>query len=51
MLQKETGMMNAGGGGARLLPVSGLMLFCCCCVVGAGLLRECAWTGGPEIGC
>lgn len=43
--------MNAGGGGARLLPVSGLMLFCCCCVVGAGLLRECAWTGGPEIGC
>lgn len=39
-----------GGGGVRVIPVSGLMLFCGC-VVGAGLLRECAWTGGPEIGC
>lgn len=32
-----------------VIPVSGLMF--CGCVVGAGLLREWAWTGVPEIGC
>lgn len=32
-----------------MIPVSGLMF--CGCVVGAGLLREWAWTGVPVIGC
>lgn len=32
-----------------VIPVSGLMFGGC--VVGAGLLREWAWTGGPVIGC
>ena len=39
-----------GGGEVGAIPVSGLMLFCGC-VAGAGLLRECAWTGVPEMGC
>lgn len=36
-------------GTSGTIPFSGLMF--CGCVVGAGLLREWAWTGGAGMGC
>lgn len=45
----EGKLEGESGEESRVLPVSGLMF--CCSVVGAGLLREWAWIGVPEMGC